>query len=64
MAEKIPAELSAALARDAALQQAFAAMSPSHRREYTQWVADAKRPATRTARAEKALAMIAERARA
>ena len=64
MAEKIPAELSAALARDAALQQTFAAMSPSHRREYVRWVAEAKRASTRTARAEKALTMIAERARA
>jgi uncharacterized protein YdeI (YjbR/CyaY-like superfamily) len=37
----------------------FAVMPPSHQREYNQWVAAAKKAETQTARAEKALAMIA-----
>ena len=58
----IPDELAAALARRPELERAFTAMSASHRSEYARWVGEAKRPETRASRAEKALAMIAERA--
>jgi uncharacterized protein YdeI (YjbR/CyaY-like superfamily) len=58
--EKIPDELSAALAKDVAAKNAFAAMPPSHQREYAVWVDGAKRPETRLARAQKALTMIAK----
>jgi uncharacterized protein YdeI (YjbR/CyaY-like superfamily) len=58
--EKIPDELSAALAQDVAAKNAFAAMPRSHQREYAEWVGEAKRPETRQTRAQKALAMIAK----
>lgn len=45
-----PAELAAALARDTAAHRAFAALSPSHRREYVEWIAEAKRAETRERR--------------
>ena len=56
--EKIPDELTAALAQNADAKSAFAAMPPSHQREYVVWVGEAKRPETRRARAQKALAMM------
>lgn len=56
----VPAELAAALARDRAASRAYDGLSFSHRREYTQWVAGAKRDATRVARAEKAVVMLRE----
>ena len=60
--DAIPEELAATLARRPDLERAFSAMSASHRNEYARWVGEAKRPETRASRAEKALAMIAERA--
>lgn len=55
---EIPEELQTALdaAPDAA--KAFAALPPSHRREYAEWVADAKKPQTRARRAERAVEQI------
>jgi uncharacterized protein YdeI (YjbR/CyaY-like superfamily) len=46
----VPADLTAALTRDAKAKAAFAAFSPSHRREYTEWITEAKRPETRAKR--------------
>ena len=48
---EIPAELAEAFAGDAAARAAFDALAPSHRREYAQHVAEAKRPETRRRRA-------------
>jgi hypothetical protein len=48
---EIPAELAEALAADEAAKAAFEALAPSHRREYADHVAEAKRPETRTRRA-------------
>jgi uncharacterized protein YdeI (YjbR/CyaY-like superfamily) len=48
---KLPADLKSALAR----------MSPSHRKEYVDWISSAKRPETRAQRIAKAIAMIAQR---
>ncbi|HEX3549564.1 MAG TPA: YdeI/OmpD-associated family protein [Candidatus Elarobacter sp.] len=59
----IPAELAAALKANASLARAFEEFSPAHRREYATWIGSAKKPETRVARAEKALAMIADRKR-
>ncbi len=56
----VPPELAAALARNAGAKAAFEASSPSHRREYCEWIAEAKRMETKTKRAEQAIAMIAE----
>jgi hypothetical protein len=54
----VPEELAAALAQDAAVRAAYDALAFTHRREYAEWVGQAKRPATRAARAEKALQML------
>lgn len=47
----VPAELAAALAADPAAKAAFDRLSFSHRREYAEWVAAAKRDETRARRA-------------
>lgn len=60
---EVPQALAAALAADAPLQRAWDGLSPSCRREYAQWIADAKKPETRDARIAKALPMIAARRR-
>jgi uncharacterized protein YdeI (YjbR/CyaY-like superfamily) len=43
------------------LAERFAALPPSHRREYVRWIESAKKPATEAARVERALTMIAGR---
>jgi len=48
----IPAELQRALEANAKAKTAWDALSPSHRREHAQAVADAKKPATRDRRIE------------
>ena len=48
----VPAELADALAGDQAARAAFDALAPSHRREYAEFVADARREETRRRRAE------------
>ena len=56
----VPADLEAALAAAYDGQaQTFAAFSYSHRKEFADWIESAKKPETRAARVEKALAMIA-----
>jgi uncharacterized protein YdeI (YjbR/CyaY-like superfamily) len=56
----VPDDLAAALAANPAAQAAFAAFPPSHRREYVDWIAGAKRAETRARRLDQALALIAE----
>jgi hypothetical protein len=46
----VPQDLAAALATDPAAKAAFAKLSFTHRREYVEWVEEAKRPATRSRR--------------
>jgi len=48
----VPAELADALAGDQAARAAFDALAPSHRREYAEFVAGARREETRRRRAE------------
>lgn len=60
---EVPAELSHAFAAQPLVQEAWNGLSPSCRREYAQWIAEAKKPETRNARIAKALPMIAERRR-
>ena len=57
---EIPADLAAALQR-AGLAERFAAMAYTHRREYAEWVASAKRPQTRARRVGQACERIAVR---
>lgn len=54
----IPAELAAALEAHPGAKARFAAMPPSHRREYERWISEAKKPETRARRAAEAIARI------
>ena len=47
---RLPADLRAALRADDAAGKAFQQLSFSHRREYVEWVEEAKRPETRARR--------------
>jgi uncharacterized protein YdeI (YjbR/CyaY-like superfamily) len=57
---KVPKELAAALAKNAKVRTAFAALSASHRREYAEWVGEAKRDETRAKRVAQTLEWVAE----
>jgi Bacteriocin-protection, YdeI or OmpD-Associated/Domain of unknown function (DUF1905) len=46
----VPRDLAAAFADDQGAKRAFATMSYSHRREYVEWIQEAKRPETRARR--------------
>jgi len=59
-APRTPKDLAAALRSSARAAAAFKALSPSHRREYIEWIEDARRPATRERRLAQAVAWIAE----
>jgi hypothetical protein len=52
----VPAELEARL--HAGARAAFDALAFTHRREYAEWVGEAKRPETRARRAERAVEML------
>ena len=56
----VPAELKAALARNAKARATFAAFSPSCRREYVEWVTEARQDATRGRRIATAVEWLAE----
>jgi hypothetical protein len=56
----VPADLSVAFAENAVAKTAFERMSYTHRREYVEWVDEAKRPDTRTRR----IALTVEQVRA
>ncbi|MBX3191836.1 MAG: DUF1905 domain-containing protein [Labilithrix sp.] len=53
-----PADLAAALAKNAAANKAWQALAPSHRREHADAILSAKKPETRARRIEKTLAML------
>ena len=56
----IPPELSAALAKNKKAKAAYDAFPPSHRREYNEWIGEAKREETRAARVQQAVEWIVE----
>ncbi|MEO8805395.1 MAG: YdeI/OmpD-associated family protein [Burkholderiaceae bacterium] len=56
----MPAELAHALARHTLARQTFEALSPSQRREYVDWIVEAKRDETRARRLAQALEWLAE----
>lgn len=56
----VPPELTAALAKSKKARTNFEAMPPSHRREYNEWIGEAKREETRAARVKQAIEWIAE----
>jgi hypothetical protein len=54
----VPAELGAALDRDAAARAAFESLGFTHRREYARWIAEAKREDTRRRRTARAIQLL------
>jgi len=59
-AVETPPEFAAALKKSKAATKVFDGFSPSCKREYVEWIADAKRPETRDRRIEQAIEWIAE----
>jgi uncharacterized protein YdeI (YjbR/CyaY-like superfamily) len=57
---KVPADLAAALRTNAAARKTFDAFSPSHRREYIEWITEAKTDTTRAKRLQTTLGWLAE----
>jgi uncharacterized protein YdeI (YjbR/CyaY-like superfamily) len=55
-----PAEFTSALKKNKAANAAYAPLSPSCKREYAEWIAEAKRPETRERRIAQAVEWIAE----
>ena len=55
---EVPDDLARALKQDRAASQAFAGLSYTHRKEYAQWVQDAKKPETRQRRVEKTIELL------
>jgi uncharacterized protein YdeI (YjbR/CyaY-like superfamily) len=54
-AMRVPVELAAALKKSAKAQATFGAFSPSHKREYIEWITEAKSAATRERRVKTAI---------
>jgi len=57
---RVPADLVAALQKSKKAQNAFEEFSPSHKREYVEWITEAKRDETRQQRIQTAVKWIAE----
>jgi uncharacterized protein YdeI (YjbR/CyaY-like superfamily) len=57
---RVPEDLAAALAADPAAEKAFASMSFTNRREYVEWVEEAKRAETRERRIAATVARVLE----
>jgi uncharacterized protein YdeI (YjbR/CyaY-like superfamily) len=56
----VPADLAAALGKNRKAQAAFEGFSPSHRREYIEWITEAKREETRARRLAATVEWVAE----
>lgn len=56
----MPPELAAALSKNRAAKAAFDAFTPGQRREYIEWIAEAKRDETRARRVEQTVEWVAE----
>lgn len=59
-APAVPVDLRTALAQSAMAKATFAKFSPSQRREYIEWVTEAKRPETRARRVATTIAWLSE----
>ena len=57
---QVPADLTRALHKNAKAREVFAAFSPSHKREYVEWIVEAKTPQTRQRRLGTALEWMGE----
>src|SRR5688572_29156243 len=56
----MPADLKAALAKNRRASATYEGFSPSHQREYLEWITEAKAEATRSRRVEQAVQWMAE----
>ena len=56
----MPKDLSAALAKNKKAKETFDDFSPSHKREYVEWITQAKQEDTRDRRVKKAIAQMAD----
>jgi len=56
----VPTELTAALAKNKKARDVFEAFSPSHKRDYCEWIGEAKREEARMARVGQAVEWMAE----
>ena len=56
----VPPELAAALAKNKKANTAFEAFPPSHRREYNEWIGEAKQDVTRAKRIATAIEWLSE----
>jgi len=59
-AAEVPEDLAAALKKSAKARKTFDAFSPSHRREYIEWITEAKREETRAKRLATTIEWLAE----
>jgi len=57
---EVPDDLKKALDKNKKAKAVFEAFSPSHKREYIEWITEAKQAATRARRLEQAIAWMAE----
>jgi uncharacterized protein YdeI (YjbR/CyaY-like superfamily) len=57
---RTPPIFARALARNAKAKQTYDGFSPSHKREYVEWIAEAKSDETRDRRIEQALGWMAD----
>ncbi len=56
----VPADLSVALKKNKRARETFERLAPSHRREYVEWITEAKKDATRARRLATAIEWLAE----
>lgn len=57
---RVPEDFANAIAKNKKVKAEFEKFSPSHKKEYIEWIVEAKREETRKSRIDKALEMIAE----
>jgi uncharacterized protein YdeI (YjbR/CyaY-like superfamily) len=57
---EIPEDLAKLLGKNRRARETFEAFSPSHKREYTEWITEAKRPETRQRRLETTIQQLEE----
>jgi len=57
---RVPADLAAALKKSTKARATFAGFSPSHKREYIEWISEAKSDATRARRLQTAIEWMAD----
>jgi uncharacterized protein YdeI (YjbR/CyaY-like superfamily) len=59
--DRVPPDLARALRQNPAARTAFAALTPSHKREHVGYVIEARKPETRARRIERTIQTLARR---